>query len=282
MARQNPAIIARWVVDAGWSVTDRVTAVAVGVAGGADPDAPNGVWGIPGPARDGPGQARDALEHFRADGWTDFPMHRNGRWALYVPIAAAAVATLGAATVARDIPNPVEAAKDTAGAVQDLADTLTKPIRTLAYLGTAEGQERVAKFMLGGALIILGAFIFATRFTRNLTNSVSDKISDIGGEVIAFKLAQGRGAAAPAARTGGSGGGGDGATPPPSPRAERSPWFRADDEPKTTELNPLVAQTRRILGEQEAISKGHAPARGKAKAPPRKLVNPGGIPVTKG
>jgi hypothetical protein len=270
VARVNPALVARWVVDAGWSGADAVTATAVGVATGADPAAQGGVFGVAGPANDGPGQARAARELVQQSGWDVLPAHRTGRYVLYLPIATASVATLAGVETAKDLPNPITAAGEAKDAAQQLVDTLTAPVRTLAYLGTAEAQERLAKFMIGTALVVVGGIIFARRFAKQQVDKVSSAVGDVGSEVLAFRLAQSSGAKAGAAA-------GAAAAPAPTspeprreppPRAERSPWYnarhRADDEPKTTELNPLVAKTRGLLGEQEAISQGHAPARGRA------------------
>jgi len=283
VARQSPATIARWVIDAGWGGLDRITATAVAVSTGGDPAGPGGLFGLSGGSADGAVQAKDAHSAVVASGWDVLPAHRTGRYIVYIPIATAAVQAIGASNIVSTIPNPVEGAKQAADAASQLADTLTAPVRTLAYLGTAEAQERIAKFLIGAALVVVGGIIFARRFTKSVIDKVTGPIDNIAADVVAFKLSQGGGGARPAAAA---------AAPRPAPAAPAAaprstpPWFRPGREDpaeaKTTELSDVVKRTRHMLGREEAIASGTAPARGRAKRVPAKLVNPGGTPVTEG
>jgi len=263
MARVGAVQVATWVIRGGFTGLERTGATAVGIATGADPDAPGGVFGVGGTPGDGLAQAKAAHDATTAGGMAALPAYRTGRHIIYLPAAQAALTIAVGQLVADAIPNPVADAADT---VKQTVSDVTAPLR---YVFSTEAQERVGKFIIGTALIIVGAFVFATSGARRATRSGLEKAEAVGVTLLTLRGAASSATAAAAA------------APKPRPKPAPPTDGRPGDE-ITRKLSPLVQRTRNILGAEQARRSGNAPYRGSAPRPATPLVNPGGKPVTKG
>jgi hypothetical protein len=179
VTRVAPVQVARWALKAGWRTPNSQTAIAVGIAQGADPAKPGGVWGVGGPANDGQGQANAAFAQWKTQGWDEFPAWSSAAWRLYLPTAAAAQALANAdALLDQGVDVATQPARDAAGAV--LAP-FQGAVDILDYLGTEEFWQRGIKIALGvGLLVIASVSIAWTTTTRPLFQAVGildDKIN---------------------------------------------------------------------------------------------------------
>lgn len=189
MALTDPATIARWVIEAGWtSNRDRTKAVAVAIASGSDPDRAGGLFGIGGPSGDGPGQARHAQSAHAAQGWSVFPAARDGRDILFLPIAVTAVAAAAAAGAVASSPigqavgNVGQAVTAPARAAMDLSNTTNA---FLSYFSTENAWKRAVKFGLGMGMIVVAA----TRITSaTVIKPLVGKVGDAANTIIAGKI----------------------------------------------------------------------------------------------
>jgi hypothetical protein len=151
--------VAKLVLAAGWTgVPDRVTAIAVGLATGANPVAPNGVWGVPGGGTDASQQARAAKAVFDQGGWSQFPTYRSGRHVLYLPTAQVALTAAVAGVIGGQVSDQVSGVVDDAtGAVKTVTQPWTDAQRILSYITTEQFWSRTAKFIIGGVLVGISA-----------------------------------------------------------------------------------------------------------------------------
>lgn len=171
MAKVSGLQVARWAGSAGWRTPNLEVAVAVGLANGSDPAKPGGVWGVGGPAGDGAGQARAAHAQWQSQGWDEFPAWRSNAWRLFTPLAVAAIAAAGVASVPGAVGGAVGAGADAAaGAV---ASPFKPAIDVAAYVGTDEFWGRTVKVVLGATMLIIAAASLAwTGFTRPFFQAV--------------------------------------------------------------------------------------------------------------
>lgn len=175
----SPHQLGLWVAQTPWtSLQDRTTAIAVGVANGADVAKPGGIWGTGG-GSDGPSQAQAAYAAYKAGGWNAFPAYRSGRYRLFIPIAAeaAAVAAVQTGSVVPDIvSSPIE---DTVAAFGGLASLGT-------YLISPAIWERAAKVVLGGALIAIGIMLWTK---QNAVDPLVSKLTELDDMILASAIA---------------------------------------------------------------------------------------------
>jgi hypothetical protein len=154
--------LADWVIPQWEGTLDRVRAVMVGLAEGANVNGPRGAFGVGGPPGDGPGQARTLRELQGQQGWTAVPAFGTGRAALFYPIAAAAVAE-------RAVQQPVtQAAAAVGGAVAGPAETAAKlaggfgeTFAVVHWLTMPDTWIRGVKIVAGLGLIIVGSGMLA-------------------------------------------------------------------------------------------------------------------------
>lgn len=154
MTAAKPAQVARWAADAGFTFVNLEVAVAVALATGSDPAKSGGVWGVGGPANDGPGQAKHAHQLWASKGWGEFPAYRSGRWRLYTPAALVAINIAGIGKI-------VGGATNVAGDLAQTAQTTAQSAATFAgiatYSTTEEFRVRAVKIVLGATLIGISA-----------------------------------------------------------------------------------------------------------------------------
>jgi hypothetical protein len=159
MARVTGVQIARWAATAGWRLPNLEVAVAIGLANGADPAKPGGVWGVGGPAGDGAGQARAAHDQWRTKGWDEFPAWRSGTWRLYVPLAVASIAAAGVTGAVGRADDVVDQAADRA--VGAVTSPFQPAIDLAAYVGTDQFWNRAVKVTLGLGLLLIASVSLA-------------------------------------------------------------------------------------------------------------------------
>ncbi len=157
MAQASGQQIALWSIKAGWAGLDLRTAVAVGMATGGYPDAPNGVWGVPGGGTDGQAQANAARAVQLSQGWGVFPTHRTGRWLLFIPQAEVAIATTVAPAIPGVIKDEVPGVKQVTDAATTAGQATAQAGRLLTYIGQEEFWTRAMKWIIGGALLVVAS-----------------------------------------------------------------------------------------------------------------------------
>lgn len=279
MSRVSPYQIAQWVRDAGWAGTDSVTAVAVAIVTGQDPDTPGGLWGL-GTAGDGATQTDAAFALWRGSGgdWDVLPGHRGGSWRLYLPVAASAVA--GAEVVSQaDGPLPT-AVKAVTEAGESTGDALQTFGQIGGFLTTDRAWERIVKIGLGGGIILVSMLYLAKRSTFDQGVRFLRGVADNAGLILAARAG---GAHAPGGGRGGAGGrggkGGAGGKGGPS-SSSSSPSYRGSHRRK-----PSVSPGWRSMGgsppdDHPTAERPVVRYVGKAKPYPSKL--PGDPTVRKG
>lgn len=169
-----------WLADkAGWGTSDRTVAVAVALAeSGGNPNAHNtshgadarGLWQINVSSNahpeyasqnlyDGMTNAQAAHDIWSKSGWGPWSAHNNGSYLLYMPIAAAGVAT----------EVPISAYDAVSGAVTGAAQTVLSPVQSLTNEATTAIKFvedpntwiRFAKWAVGASLIVVALAIAA-------------------------------------------------------------------------------------------------------------------------
>lgn len=158
----NPQTVADWVVHAGWTGSDAVTAACVAFAGSGD-TSPAGLFGL-GSAGDGAAQALAAHDAWSARGFDIFPAYTNGRWRLFVPIMTAPVAAalLATTTPAQKAGQALDNASNT---VSSTADAAAQAAHTLRFLSSADAWQRILKIAVGGGMVIGVALYLGKRET---------------------------------------------------------------------------------------------------------------------
>jgi hypothetical protein len=263
----DPLNIPRWVVGAGWSGQDAITATAIALRQ-PNPDAPGGLFGL-GTGGGGADQAKAAYTRQQAEGWEAFPAYRDGSFRLFLPAATVALAALA----------PSVAVDSVTGAVSDVTDASQAAGRAAGWLINPRSWERVTQVALGVMFVIGGGFFLAKRVgydpaIRMLTKA-DDAIArqaglsaDVGGSTggggSTSAPASAPPASAPVPRPPAPA-----STPKPAPAPKPKP--APPEAPVTSPINPDVQRTKGILGQMEAQLQGHAPFKGKAKRPPVKI-----------
>jgi hypothetical protein len=167
MAKASATQLGTWAAGAGFGGTDQAVAIAVALAAGGDPAAAQGAWGIGG-GGDGQAQANAAFSRFHQSGWSTFPTHINGSFALYQPVAAVSVQQVPAG--ATPVPTPgtgAVVASGVAGVVSSVDNALGLPDLTaliggpLTFLENPQTWVRAAKIIVGVLLIGIGGTKFA-------------------------------------------------------------------------------------------------------------------------
>jgi hypothetical protein len=267
----DPLNIPRWVVGAGWSGQDAVTATAIALRQ-PNPDAPGGLFGL-GTGGDGAAQAKAAYTRQQAEGWEAFPAYRDGSFRLFLPAATVALAALA----------PTVAVDKITGSVSAVTDASQATGRAAGWLINPRSWERITQVALGVMFVVGGGFFLAKRVGYDPVVRAFTKADDA--------IARQTGLAGLSSGVGGStGGGGSTSAPASSPPATSVPKppppashpvkpASAPPKPKsappaapvTSPLNPDVQRTKGILGQMEAQLQGHAPFKGRAKRPPVKI-----------
>jgi hypothetical protein len=158
--------IVTWVVLAGFTGPDRVTAVALAHAAGSDPAKPGGLWGVGGAAGDGQSQANAAYASFKANGFAGFPAHRGAAWLLFVPLASAELAQWAGGVV---VSNPGAAAAQvgpaavSAAAPAAVSGPLQEAGAAINFLTQPITWQRVSKIIIGGGLVLIASLRLAYR-----------------------------------------------------------------------------------------------------------------------
>lgn len=180
----TPAQITAWAAGAGFTGLDLVTAVAVALASGGDPSRDGGVWALPGaPPGDGAAQAAHARGIQASSGWSAFPAHRSGAYALFMPVAMGVVPTVGVVDTVAD------AGSDTV--------RLTKAAgNALEFATDRDSWLRVVKVVVGVVMIAAGLLMIQASITGRVTGAVVRKVSGAGEEVadnvFAFRAMKGQ------------------------------------------------------------------------------------------
>lgn len=154
MATVTPIHVASWLRDAGMSGSGWVDVTAIGLATGPDPSKPGGVWGIGGPAGDGPAQAREAASRYASKGVDGFPAGKSGGYRLMLPLAAATTAGVSATEPVGDVAQgAITAGQTAADAAAQLAELGLRINRAIA---DPVQWQAIAYTMAGATLIALG------------------------------------------------------------------------------------------------------------------------------
>lgn len=158
-----PGQVAQHAARAGFREGDLTTSVAVAMATSlGSTDAPGGLWGLPGvPRGDDPAaNAGKAFERWKAGGWGQWPAYTSKRYLLFMPAAAAGVAS---ASVIEIIKDPKEAARGAAAAIPDLpgaglidaaGEAVAMAGRTAAWFANRQNWVRIAQVVIGGAVVV--------------------------------------------------------------------------------------------------------------------------------
>lgn len=196
------AQIATYASGAGWSGQDLITAIAVCMAesGGnenlvddvsietAEWGPSIGLWQIRSRnAEKGKGTERDEIAnkdpatnavHAHAiqvkDGWKAWSAYNNKKYLLYVPIATTAAANVV------PVLDAGHAAESAANAVVNPILTIAEePIKVLKWLQQPGTQTRIAKLVVGAALVMIGLSIFAKPVVDQATDTVNGMIPKV-------------------------------------------------------------------------------------------------------
>lgn len=191
MSLHTPADLAELVQAAGWSGTDRVTAVAVILASSAGWDSRDGgLFLLGGTSGDAAGQCKAAHDAFVASGWSAFKVYRVNLHLLFMPVAAAGVAAADASNTAR---KAVDNAADTVGDVTDAAQKLSGDLlgqlknavavlyKAGAWLGDQDNWARIAEVAIGGAMIVVGLGLLVGKTVLGAESLVAKPLTG-GGE----------------------------------------------------------------------------------------------------
>jgi len=153
MAKATAAQLATWSAQAGFTGQDQATAIAVALAAGGNPDAPQGAFGLGG-GGGGQAQAQAAFAQWKAQQWAAFPTHQTGSWAFYLPVALGSVVAAPAgggnpfdpqtqAELKSGLSNLAGQAKDAVNVVPErvgqIAGFLTNPRTWMRYVKIVTG-----------------------------------------------------------------------------------------------------------------------------------------------
>jgi hypothetical protein len=173
-------------------------AIAIAAASGSNESSSTGAWGIGGPVGDGPGQAKAALAARQAQGWDAFPAYRRGSYVLYLPAATAVAASTAAVSTGVDA---VGAVTDTNAKVSSALGGIGETFAVVHWLTTPNAWTRVAKFVVGGALVLIAAISVTNTVVRK---PMTEKMV-AGGETVGEVAQNVQAAKAASAATGGRG-----------------------------------------------------------------------------
>lgn len=200
----SAATIARYGYTAGWRGPDLVVAVAVALAesGGVENKLGDvalqtekwgpsvGLWQIRsvkaekgrGTQRDesanvnGQTNATNAYAIWKAQGWGPWSAHTNKSYLLYMPVATSGVTDFLAVNPGAQVGSVIDAVPGSS-AVQDAADNALniakEPIRVLKWLQQPGTQIRIAKVMVGGALVVVALRIVVSPAVNDVVAKVS-------------------------------------------------------------------------------------------------------------
>ena len=287
MATVSATQLATWSAAAGIGGQDQAVSVAIALAAGGDPAAPQGAWGIGG-GGDGQAQANAAADRFHVSGWSSFPTHRTGSYAFYMPVALAAIqpvpvqsAVLTSAVVAgpggtppgpgetelqklaRELANVLPFGNQVAGAGAAVGQAVQAPVKAVTepflvpikFLEDPQTWVRVAKIITGLALIAIGGVKFGLDNVFGgpvrMMDRAGDEIANRASVVGIFGGPTGRVAAGASTVI---------HNHPPASAAPEKPT-RAAPVPRRTAArrsatpkpdSPRVAEAKRILREAEA------------------------------
>lgn len=211
--------VARAAHDAGFPDGELVTAVAVSFAesgwnenathrnnnGSVDyglwqinsihnfPELTSGAW------RDPAVNAHLAYQVWKGAGWNAWSTHKPtdpvgyARYTAAIPAAAAAVAAAGfpgaVASGAAGAPGDVlESGSGVAGdALSGAAAIAQKPLAVLDFLTQPDTWVRISKIVIGGVLVMAGAYLFVQSTTLKTVAPIAGSVVGLGGKVKAVK-----------------------------------------------------------------------------------------------
>lgn len=178
----DPIEVAGWVLGAGWTGTDAVTATAIALRTGGNTTRPDGVWGI-GSAGDGPTQAKAAHAAWAGRGrdWSVFPAFRDRSYLLFIPPAGLAVTAAAAKAAGADVGAKVGGAVDDAkSAAAGIGDLATSVGEVTGFLTAPGAWDRIVKVGLGVVVISIGmAYLWKSAVLDRAVGAVKA----IGGDV---------------------------------------------------------------------------------------------------
>lgn len=158
----SPEQVGRWVLSAGWSGADAITATAIALRMGSDPNATRGLFGL-GTSGDGQAQATAAYKWWKGQGWTIFPAYRDKSYLLLVPVATPAVLVAGGSSA---VGGTVDTAKDAAtGAVSTVTSAAGQAARLGSFLTNPGAWERITKIGLGVGIALIAVLYIGKKGT---------------------------------------------------------------------------------------------------------------------
>lgn len=178
----DPIEIADWVLSAGWTGADAVTATAIALPSGGDTSKKDGVFGL-GHTGDGKAQASSAHAAWvgRGKDWSIFPAYRSRVYLLFMPPAgiavSGAVAKGAGAKVGQQVDGVVQDVKDVASGVADIATTVG---RIGGFLTEPGAWDRIMKVAIGGGLVFIA---FAAMWKRGVIDPALNIVRGAGQDI---------------------------------------------------------------------------------------------------